>query len=294
MRTNPVGGDVSGAVAVAQVNGISIAPGAPAPTMTIVPPTMLGNDAAGKNVLLATHGFKVDQADGIVCLGNWETLLQLDKSFMFVGVLWPGDSAWLGALCYPGEGRHAIKAGNLLASFVDIYLAKAASISFVSHSLGARMVLQAVLKMGTPPRQVALMAGAINDDCLVHEYKNATAKVPKISVLASMKDDVLAKAFPIGNILEGIIDVGHPYWDAALGHSGPSKAIPGKLLGPWQIPDSWMYGHHHYLELDPPPAPPFTLPLDIPDIPPQGSPPPRPVTGWQPAWSAAFVSDRFE
>src|SRR5271170_6809308 len=61
----------------------------------------------GRNVLIATHGFNVDRADGIACLSNWEGLLNLPAPAAFVGLLWPGDSIWLHALAYPEEPRVA-------------------------------------------------------------------------------------------------------------------------------------------------------------------------------------------
>jgi hypothetical protein len=292
-RTSAVGGDVASDVTVLQVTNIEIStpanPNPPPPDVTIVPAANLVRAIAGKNVLLGTHGFKVSQPDGILSLGNWgERLLQLSGSSIFVGILWPGDSAWLGALSYPAEGQHAMQAGNLLWKFIDATFFGAASVALASHSLGARVLLQTVAGLSTHVKQITLMAGAINDDCLVKEYAGAAQKVSRISILASAKDEVLAAAFPIGNIFEGIIDSGHPYWDSAIGRKGPSAPIPSSIQGPWQIPNDWNYGHHHYIEKDPPPDPPFSLPQDVPA---QGTPPPRPAA-WQPAWSAALVSTR--
>jgi hypothetical protein len=290
-RTSAVGGDVASQVTVLQVTNINITPGAPTPNMTIVPAANLVRAIVGKNVLLGTHGFKVSQSDGILSLGNWGgSLVQLGGSSIFVGILWPGDSAWLGALCYPAEGQHAMQAGNLLSKFIDANFAGAASVALASHSLGARVLLQTVAGLSTHVKQITLMAGAINDDCLVKEYASAAQKVSRISILASAKDDVLAAAFPIGNIFEGIIDSGHPYWDAAIGRKGPSSPIPSSIQGPWQIPDDWGYGHHHYIEKDPETNPPINPPQDVP---PQGTQTPRP-DAWQPSWSAAVVSTRVK
>lgn len=289
-RRSPSGGDVADTVTVQQV---TIGPNGQVVSVANVPASTLTNAVLGKNVMFVTHGFNVNQQQGYSSVGNWQTLLQLDPSFLFVGMVWPGDSSWLGPLCYPGEGRHAIACGNLLANFIKTYVAGADSISFVSHSLGGRFILQAVqqLKGSIPVRQVAVMAGAINDDCLTGEYQVAASWIGEINILASSKDDVLSKAFPIGNVFEGIIDKGHPYWEGALGHTGPEKLIPGKPTGPYQIPDNWAYAHHNYIEVQPPLNPPLPLPQDVP---PQGSPQPRPGQPWQPSWSAAFVSTRFK
>ena len=235
LRTSTSGGEVCDPIVEQIPTSIPITENTPvpAPILDIQDAPLVAKlirDSAGKNIILAAHGFNVNRADGVRSLSNWESLLQLDATYLFIGILWPGDSSWLGALCYPGEGRHAMDAGNRLAVFVDNHLSTAASVSLVSHSLGTRLVLQAASRMRTPVRQVALMAGAINNDCLIHEYKAATKNIGKITILASTGDDVLAMAFPMGNLAEGIVDAGHPYYEAALGHRGPRLCETSETL----------------------------------------------------------------
>lgn len=250
---------------------------------------VLANHVRGKDVLLATHGFNVNRQDGIDAFTSWEKWLSLGDSFAFVGVLWPGDSRWLPVIDYPVEGEVAIRSGKLLAPFVDDHLVGAVSISLASHSLGARMVLETIRHLQRPVKRVVLMAAAINDDCLIHEYADAGEKVESISILASKCDAVLAFAFPIGNVFEGIVDRGHPYWDGALGRYGPDTPYPVNLQAGWQIPKSWDYGHGDYL-----PDTASTLPAEpIPvDVRPEGTPLPNEADEWKADWSAAFVSSR--
>jgi hypothetical protein len=252
----------------------------------------------GQHVLIGTHGFNVNFADGVAALSYWSTLLHLPDPAVFVGLLWPGDSVWARGLDYPEEPRVADDAGQKLASFLDAALADAASVSFVSHSLGARVVLQTVNHMNRRSRYMILMAGAIDDDCLTTEFRNAAEKVDAISVLASKRDEVLAWAFPLGNLVGGIIDKGHPWWHAALGRCGPSSSQIANFTPPFQIPDNWGYGHHHYLQDNPQ----YNGPLTIGNInvPRNGSGLPlvdgsgNPWKGWQEAWSSAFVSTRIK
>lgn len=77
----------------------------------------------------------------------------------------------------------------------------------------------------------------------------------------------MADAFPIGNVLGGVIASGHPWFHTALGRSGPSKPSPANFPAPFQIPDKWDYGHHNYLEVDSE-HPSITVPRDVP---PQGA-----------------------
>jgi hypothetical protein len=243
-----------------------------------------------QHVLIATHGFNVNRADGIAGLSNFEKLLQLPMGSAFVGLLWPGDSVWAHGLDYPGEAKVADDAGTLLAG--------AASISFCSHSLGARVVLSTVTHLSLPVRRVTLMAGAVDDNCLSNEFAAAAEKVDQISVLCSKKDEVLSMACPMGNFFSGIIAVGHPWWHAAIGHAGASTPWPSNLQAPYMIPDNWDYQHGYYLEIANPPAPSLPIPTTVP---PNGSKPlaaaygadGSPPSGWHSAFSAAFVSSRF-
>jgi hypothetical protein len=245
----------------------------------------------GQHVLIATHGFNVPRADGIACLSNWESLLQLPKGSAFVGLLWPGDSVWAHGLDYPEEPKIADEAGTLIAGFVDANFGNAASVSFSSHSLGARVVLATIAHMQLPVRRMVLMAAAIDDNCLTTEFKQAAAKVGTISILASKEDTVLSEAFPLGNFVAGIIAEGHPWWRAALGHKGPTRSRPANFLAPYEIPDGWKFKHSNYLQIDPQPVPTLPIPTTVP---PKGSPEPADgVKGWQEAFSAAFASTRF-
>ena len=243
----------------------------------------------GRHVLITAHGFNVNRADGIACLSNWESLLQLPEPSAFLGLLWPGDSVWAHGLDYPDEPKIADEAGVLLASFIDANFQQAASISFASHSLGARVVLETIANLSLPVRRLTLMASAIDDDCLTTEFEAAAAKIGSISVLASKKDSVLSECFPLGNFFAGILAAGHPWWCAALGHCGPTTPWPANFQPPYELPDDWKYVHGNYLQIDKSEPALLTLPVDVP---PQSTPAPA-TSGWQEAFSSAFASTRF-
>jgi hypothetical protein len=283
VRLSATGGALAASVAINQGTDIS--------NYASLDPARLLSDIQGRHVLIGTHGFNVNRANGIACLSNWEDLLQFNSPSAFVGLLWPGDSVWAHGLDYPEEPRIADEAGQLIAPFLDANFGGAASLSFVSHSLGARVVLETISRMSLRVRRLTLMAGAIDDNCLNTEFKPAATKIGEISVLASKKDEVLSAAFPLGNFFAGIIAAGHPWWHAALGHAGPSSPWPGNFEAPFKIPDNWNFGHGNYLQVDFPPSPFIPTPADVP---PNGTPlPANGVVGWQEAWSAAFSSTRF-
>jgi len=290
-RLSAVGGELAATVSVNQGTSINNYTG-----LTLN--DMLGS-IRGRHVLIATHGFNVDRSDGIDCLSNWGSILQLPQpSSAFVGLLWPGDSIWAHGLDYMVEAKVADDAGVMIAEFVDANFVDAASVSFASHSLGARVILSTISSMSLPVRQVTIMAGAVDDNALTDEFADAADKIGQISVLSSSKDEVLSWAFPMGNIFSGIIAVGHPWWHAALGHAGPAKPWPANMTAPYGIPDNWDYQHGYYLAVNQPPAPSLPLPTEVP---PNGSPPlcadfqpnGEPVAGWTEAFSAAFASSRF-
>lgn len=284
-RLSPVGGELAASVAVNQGDSMN--------DYTGLPLSELLGSIRGRHVLIAAHGFNVNRAGGIACLSNWANLLQLPEPSVFLGLLWPGDSVWAHGLDYPAEPKIADEAGSLVAGFIDANFQQAASISFASHSLGARVVLATISHLGLPVRRLTLMAPAIDDNCLTTEFQAAAAKIGTISVLASKKDEVLSAAFPLGNLFAGIIAAGHPWWRAALGHCGPVTPWPANFRAPFELPDIWKFEHGNYLQIDYPEPGLLSLPVDVPS---QGSPPPGPVPpekGWQEAFSAAFASTRF-
>jgi hypothetical protein len=282
VRLSAVGGDL--AASVAMNHGTAIGN-----YRTLSRPEFL-DAIRGRHVLIAAHGFNVNRADGIACLSNWEGLLQLAPPSVFVGVLWPGDSLWLHGLEYPESARIANEAGQLLAPFLDANFGGAASISFASHSMGARVVLETVSAMSRPVRRAIIMAGAIDDDCLNAEFRTAASKIGEISLLASRKDEALSEAFPLGNFFAGIVAAGHPWLRAALGQTGPATPWPANFQAPFEIPSNWGFGHGDYLQIDPP-SRSIVVPADVP---PEGTPEPGAGTHyWQAAWTAAFSSTRF-
>ena len=281
VRNNPVGGGL-GPVAINQWDGEKYEG------------LLFANLQAairGRHVLIATHGFNVNRAAGIASLSNWGTLLQFDASSLFIGLLWPGDSTWAHGLDYPGEPRVADDAAKIIAPFLDANFTSAASVSFASHSLGARVILETISLLNLPVRRAIIMAGAIDDNCLNTEFEAAAAKIGTISALASKKDEVLSAAFPLGNLFAGIIAEGHPWWHSALGRTGPTNPKPVNFEQPFEIPDSWNFGHGNYIGVEPAPSPVIPRPSDIPP----GNPPTPdyPATNWHAAWTAAVSASRF-
>jgi hypothetical protein len=234
-----------------------------APAMKAVPYENLAALVGGKDVLLAAHGFNVNYVNGLHSLGRLETLLAPHANEVVMGVLWPGDWA-LPAINYPFEDKVAAHAGQLLAAFCNRWLTPAASLSFASHSLGARVVLEAVAALQRRTHSLCIAAGAIGADCLTAHYKAAAANCDALITLSSMKDVVLALAFPPGDIIADILNLDHKPFQRALGRRGPQSPY-GPPIKAAQIADAAKYNHGDYL-------PPSDLSKPAPD--------PRPEAKW--------------
>jgi hypothetical protein len=216
------------------------------PSLQPVPWTDVPRRLAGANLLFAAHGFNVSYQRGACSLGSLDRYLKLPPPALLIGMLWPGD-CWLPVVDYPFEGSVSIDCGQRLAAFCNRWCTGAQSLSFLSHSLGARLVLEAVSNLKVRARSVCLTAGAINRDCLVSEYKAAAANADRISILASGQDDVLKLAFSVGDPIADLLHDDHSPFTAALGSKGPPVPAQPPILAPWQIPDPEDYGHGDYL-----------------------------------------------
>jgi hypothetical protein len=250
----------------------------------------------GKDVLLVAHGFNWGMAFGLERLSAWEPWLQLPGTAAMVGVLWPGDSSWAHGLDYPTEDNVGKNCGGLLAQYVNKNFTSIADLSLASHSLGARVVLETVRNLDSqllPVRQLILMAGAINDDCLTADYSSTADNIGRITVLRSMQDDVLEWLFPLGNPIAGIFDHTHPYFRGALGRYGP-KVPRANAAASAPMPPGWKYGHSSYVTSNWPPPAGQSGNFPVNGLFPSAqAPAPSLAANWQQAWMAAYVSARL-
>jgi hypothetical protein len=246
---------------------------------------------AGRHLVIATHGFNVDRAAGITRLGAWRDMYTLPPQTEYVGLLWPGDAQLMRVIDYPVEGTVAIDAGDKLALALNTYASHALSISLVSHSLGARVILQAARNLSRPVRTMVLMASAIENDCLMSEYGVAAENVVRINVVASRRDHVLELAYPAGNLLGRLIMASAPNLHTALGRDGPNPTLLATQLGnACQIDVAWAFDHGDYL-----PSAPGAAPLPPQAAMPAGPTIPMGAMGeWKPAWAAAYASRALE
>jgi esterase/lipase superfamily enzyme len=225
--------------------------------MINVPETALATLAAGRDVLLATHGFNVSRVEGIRSLARLERQLNPSTTELLLGILWPGDF-WLPVLNYPMEAEDAVECGRGLAEFCHRHLRAVRSLSFLSHSLGARLILEAVANLRHPlrARSVCLTAAAVDWDCLDGQYTEVLDRAEVVSTLSSHRDWVLRIAYPVGDLVSDLFlgDSDDPF-TRALGLLGPKPAAPAGVL-PFQVGATANYGHGDYLPPSSPEQPP--------------------------------------
>jgi hypothetical protein len=182
------------------------------------PAALAGLRASFSDFTLVVHGFNVTRAEGLAACAELERAARIDAT-CWLGVLWPGSSPTLGALCYPWKEGPADETGTRLATALDSLAPR--RLSVVAHSLGCRVVLQTLRALRSPRcDEVALLAGAVDCDALVRSdrYRDAVARAGRVVVVSSKKDHVLEWAFPVGDVVAELLHGG--YSRCALGRCG--------------------------------------------------------------------------
>lgn len=206
---------------------------------------------AEAQVTFLIHGFNVSRQSGTQTLTSLANALPAGGSY--AGVLWPGDH-FIGPISYPFEGTNADDTGAALAQFIAAALRRGVRLSFISHSLGARVVLETVKRLNQtdyPIGQVCLEAAAIDDFSVAEpaKYLSTMAKADRVAVLASRSDSVLLLAYPAGDLLQSFLFFRTDEPGLALGFHGPrpflTEAVPRQVYHE-QIPVGRFVGHGDY------------------------------------------------
>ena len=197
-----------------------------------------------RKLAVVTHGFNVSHDSGVRGLGRLREAMGLDEGWRFVGVLWPGDAV-IPFVNYPLEARDAAKCGRRLAKFLNAHAGHAAGFAFASHSLGARVVLDAAQALDHRVEAVCVTAAAADDDALTKQYPRLLEKVGRISVVASTEDLVLKLAYPAGDLISDITYDSDSPFRRALGSKGTRRPAPARTTN-YQTPRQPAYDHGSY------------------------------------------------
>lgn len=227
--------------------------GGAVPTYAVVTDADLRGRTRDKQVIVAIHGFNVNRPDAVRSYAALEHELALTPDQVFFGVLWPGDG-WIPVVNYPWESKDAMQCGAYLAQFLTAGMPHALSFNFISHSLGARVLLETLALLPMKAGEVCITAGAVDDDSLAKEFASVADRARRISLLTSVTDRVLLGAFPAGDFVADVFlgDKNSP-WHGALGFFGPQprptrpplfhRPIPKAPLG---LLDPDAYDHGDY------------------------------------------------
>lgn len=227
--------------------------GGETPTYTPLTDDDLERRTRNRQVIVAIHGFNVNRPKAVRAYVTLEAELQLTADQVFFGVLWPGDG-WIPVVNYPWESKDAMQCGSYLAQFLAAKMPTASGFNFISHSLGARVLLETLTAMPSDAGEVCITAGAVDDDSLAKEFAGVVGKARRISILTSETDRVLLAAYPAGDFVADVFlgDKNSP-WHGALGFLGPSPRPARKPLSHRPIPkarlgllDPDAYDHGDY------------------------------------------------
>lgn len=205
-------------------------------------------------VIVLVHGFNVSRASGQAQLGAFARSLPGAADAAICAVTWPGDS-WAGAAGYSFEGNDADDSAAAVARFIDRVLRPGTPLSFVSHSLGARVVFETIERLPPgryPVEQVCVMAPAIDDFSVSAPgiYRDEVERASRVAVLASESDRVLKWAYPAGDLLQAFVFFWKDRTGAALGLHGPRPfeglGVPARVKTE-QIPRELGVDHGDYL-----------------------------------------------
>lgn len=210
-----------------------------------------------KHVCFLVHGFNVDRDGGYTGLGAMAQEmagggalagavppidLRTTGVDVVVPVLWAGD--WYLPINYPFLLGDIRATARHFAEFIWSAASQMRRVSFVTHSMGARVVLETVLQTLSaqgghrlPVFDTAIFtAAAVTDQALgLDWYAPAVAAFRRIAVVSSTADEVLGGAFPAGNAVEEALWWNDPGRDVALGLDGPqlAPAAPARAKTTW-------------------------------------------------------------
>jgi pimeloyl-ACP methyl ester carboxylesterase len=176
----------------------------------------------GKPVLegqefIFTHGYNsVGEQVRDYYRANAEVMRETGITIPPVGWLWPGlGGNWVEA----AEFHRAQAQADLSAFKFADYLNGQEAAVVMAHSLGAKVVLEAVIKHGAKIKLLVLIGAAVDASCFTTDYAAANKTVQKVHVFYSQRDEVLGRAFMLDQV-----------FTHALGHDGPVGVCP-----PWVV-----------------------------------------------------------
>lgn len=223
------------------------------------------DEVDGADMLFVIHGFNVNVESGLRSLDMLADRLRAGGSDrLIVPVLWPGDMDFrvlqmVSFLSYCFEYDNADQAGVTLADLIVDHLSAARRVSFLSHSLGGRVLMRAARRLverrhagDVTPRlgDLCLFAPAIDDDVFTRDAAAQAAReaFETTTVLGSRADRTLQWAYPMGDFGAAVLAFfRREKVRLALGYHGsrPSAELPAPVHETI-LPKKKGVDHGHY------------------------------------------------
>lgn len=194
-------------------------------------------NVGGKHIILFVHGYNVNRREALGSAAGFfsqmqDSLVRDGKAladYAYVLFTWPGD---VGPLWFCDAQKFAQHSGVALYLFARDLVEdrQAASLTLVTHSLGAHVGLRSATvlgerifrdKTGVRFDHVLLLAPAVENDVFrrpwlleKYHFPESAFAIGKLNLFASRADDVLGSAFAASEL------------DRALGYAGPESMGP--------------------------------------------------------------------
>lgn len=203
----------------------------------------LQNRLANRRVCVLVHGYNTRLPGALKAFGEVERHLAAStpKYDQILGFIWPGGSL---GISYPLARSRANKSAPLFAQFLREILPAAAVVDVQTHSLGARVGLGALREAKAPSIRHLLLAAPAVDSSILRpgrRFHDSLKNARRCFVFHSIHDDVLKKAYPLGDAADGIAP--------ALGLKGPmGRAITLEKCPNVHVVDcrNHIHGHSDY------------------------------------------------
>ncbi|HEY2810251.1 MAG TPA: alpha/beta hydrolase [Rhabdochlamydiaceae bacterium] len=190
---------------------------------------LYNKEIKNKNVLLLVHGYNNNPEEALstyhlvnLYVSAFKAKAQSKFYDLVIGYLWPGDDS---PLKYYDAKRHVSKLAKTMRSHLEILSASAARLDVLAHSMGNRLVLEALNYAPSGNKKIVhnfySLAAAVNDESIEknEKYYPSTQNCERIFVFYSRNDGVLKWDYSLAER------------DEALGYEGAKDPmrLPGNV-----------------------------------------------------------------
>ena len=181
-------------------------------------PSLASEEIKGKNVLLLIHGYNNDEKEALstyrLIHAHVSAFMDMQRSQFYdlvIGYLWPGyDDSWE----YFDAKQNTSELSKIMRSHLKTLSASAAKVDVLAHSMGNRLLLEALNYPSFKKKKVVqnyyAFAPAVDNESVEKQekYYQSTQNCEKIFVFYSKRDDVLKWGYTLAE------------QDKALGYEG--------------------------------------------------------------------------